>query len=208
MKITKYVHSCLLVEENNTVVLIDPGLYTFQANMLTPAMLSKLDYILITHSHPDHMYIPFIKAFVDAFSNVQIITNQEAKELLQKEGVTATTQEVNAIVMQEIPHEKIFGGTVPQNTQFDIFGKLTHPGDSLHSTQTQNILTLPIQAPWGSTTWAVETAEKLQPKVIIPIHDWHWKDEVKKSMYDRLETYFAQKNISFKKVEDGITIEV
>ncbi|MDO8655088.1 MAG: MBL fold metallo-hydrolase, partial [bacterium] len=51
MKITKYVHSCLLVEEQGKTALIDPGNYTFQSKALDLRYIEKLDFVLITHEH-------------------------------------------------------------------------------------------------------------------------------------------------------------
>lgn len=61
MKISKHVHSCLLIEENNTTILIDPCNYTYEEKALDINSLGKLDYLLIAHEHQDHLHIPFIK---------------------------------------------------------------------------------------------------------------------------------------------------
>src|SRR5205085_2342203 len=103
----------------------------------------------------------------------------------------------------------IFGMVNPcQNVMITLFDRLASPGDSLTFRKSPEILALPIQAPWGSTTWAVETALKVKPKIILPIHDWHWKDEVRFWIYDRLEKYFQEYGITFKKMETGEIIEI
>jgi L-ascorbate metabolism protein UlaG (beta-lactamase superfamily) len=77
-----------------------------------------------------------------------------------------------------------------------------------HFESTTDILALPIQAPWGATTDAVELALRLKPKIIIPIHDWMWKEGFRQAMYERLQEYFKQKGIDFKPLETGETIDV
>lgn len=52
MKITKFGHCCLLVEENNLRILIDPGNYLKRADDL-----KDIDTMLITHSHQDYLDI-------------------------------------------------------------------------------------------------------------------------------------------------------
>jgi L-ascorbate metabolism protein UlaG (beta-lactamase superfamily) len=96
----------------------------------------------------------------------------------------------------------------PQNILVNIFGKLTDPGDSHHFSKTLEVLALPIQAPWGSTKDAVELALSLKPKVIIPIHDWMWREDFRRGMYQRLISFFAENGIQFKGIEKGEIIEV
>lgn len=206
MKITKFVHSCLLVEENNKKILIDPGDYS--AGALDLNYLSGLSYLLITHEHQDHMYLPLIKEILGKFPGLKIISNSSVVGILGAEGIQVSTEGDDFIQTEEVLHEKVFGITPPMNVLFRINGKLTHPGDSHHFSKTTEILALPIQAPWGSTTDAVNLAEKLKPKVIIPIHDWHWNKEARKNMYKRLEEYFATLSIRFIGLETGVTIEV
>lgn len=208
MKISKHFHSCLLIEEQNKTFLFDPGNYTFDNNGLDLNSLKKLDYILITHEHPDHMYLPFIKQILAKFPDVQIFSNDSVKKILGKEGIKVETNNNEFIQFEEVKHEKIFMGPSPENLMITVFNKFSHPGDSLSFSKSAEILALPIQAPWGSTTWAVEKALEVKPKIIIPIHDWHWKDEIRKGMYNRLEQYFAEYDIVFKKPETREIIEV
>lgn len=208
MKISKHLHSCLLVEENNTVILIDPGNMTYDEKALDLTKINKLDYLLITHEHMDHMHLPFVKEIVTKFPSVKIISNPSVKVILGKENISVSIEDTEIIKHTEVPHEKIWLGPSPQNYQFDIFGKFTTPGDSHSFSKAKEILALPITAPWGSTTAAVELAIKLKPKVIIPIHDWHWKDTVRKMFYERLTEYFKGFDIDFRGVETGETITI
>lgn len=204
MKITKYNHSCLIVEEDHKVIVIDPGNYS------TPIFpingLQQLDYILITHEHQDHFDLPLVKQLVAKFPQVKIIATQPVVETLQKEGITATTQGNADILVTPIPHEKVWMGPSADNNMVTVLGKLSHPGDSLHISQTAEILALPISGPWCNTTEAVQLATTLKPKVIIPIHDWHWKDEVRAGMHQRLKEYFASLGIDFRPIATGEAI--
>lgn len=206
MKITKFVHSCLLVEEDNKKILIDPGNYSAPALDLNS--LSDLSYLLITHEHQDHFYLPLIKEILAKFPNVKIISNSSVAKILGIQGIQVTTGGDDFIQLEEAPHEKIFMGPSPQNVKFVVGGKLTDPGDCLHFQSTTEILALPVQAPWGSTTEAVELAQKLKPKVIIPIHDWHWNTEARENMYKRLEEYFGKSGIKFISMQTGVAVDL
>ncbi len=209
MKISKHVHSCLLVEDQGKVVLIDPGNYSYNENALDINSLNQLDAIVITHEHPDHMYLPWIKEILQKFPHTPLYTTESAKNILISEGIHNVYTEGNEFIsLKPVPHEKIWFGAAPQNVLATLFGTFATPGDSHTFTITVDTLALPIQAPWGNTTRAVELALQLKPKVIIPIHDWHWRDEARKAFYQRFKEYFATQGIDFKTVETGDIVEV
>lgn len=205
MKITKYNHACLLVEEKGKVVLIDPGNYS--EGILPIDKINQLDYILVTHEHQDHFYMPLIQALVTKFPKVKIIGSSPVVEALQKENITATTKGDENISVEIVPHEKVWGFAVKENIMVTIFGKLAHPGDSHTFKTSAEILALPVVAPWGSTTRAVEIAEGLKPKVVIPIRDGMLKDESRKGTYAWIASHLTTKGIDFKQIENGETIE-
>jgi L-ascorbate metabolism protein UlaG (beta-lactamase superfamily) len=208
MKITKYLHSCLLVEEAEKTILIDPGQFTYESKVFAINKYASLDYILITHEHFDHMFMPFVKELLQKFPDVEIISNDSVVTKLREEQIEATTDTPEFITAESLPHEDIVIAVPPENTQFTLFGKLTHPGDSHHVKQSAPILALPLQAPWGSFANALKLAESLSPKYIIPIHDWHWKDEVRQNLYKAAATYLEQDAIVFKGVETGEMVEI
>ncbi|MDI5943191.1 MBL fold metallo-hydrolase, partial [Micromonospora sp. DH15] len=49
MQLTKYAHSCLRVEHDGGVLVVDPGVFS------DPGALDGADAVLITHEHPDHV---------------------------------------------------------------------------------------------------------------------------------------------------------
>ena len=208
MLVSKHVHSCLLIKESGKTILIDPGNYSYEEQALDIGTLDSLDTILITHEHPDHMHIPFIKDLLVKFPQAQIITNASAGQLLKAEGIDSVNQENEWVDVSPTPHEKIFGGQRPENVQFSVFGKLTHPGDSLTFKLSTPIIALPVQAPWGSLTHAVDYAVSLRPEVIIPIHDWHWNEKAREAFYARMEKYFSQQGIRFIPLKTREKIEV
>lgn len=208
MKITKYLHSCLLIQEQDSAILFDPGEYTYSEKVLDIQNIPILDYILITHEHADHMSIPFLHELINQFPNVEIISNSSVVTLLKAENINASTKIPDFIQTETVPHEDVVLSVPPENIQFTLFNMLTNPGDSHHVRNTSSILALPIQAPWGSFATAIKLAEELGPKTVIPIHDWHWKDEVRRGLYKRAKDYLKDSNIDFKLMETGEAVEV
>lgn len=209
MKVTKYEHSCLLVEEQGYRVIIDPGNYSYDSGLLNIQDLGSLDYIVITHEHQDHYHIPFVQELLSTYPQVKVVTNQELAANLHSINVPANSDIPSFITMEDVPHEHVFGvPSMPKNIQVNLFDTFSHPGDSFTLTRTSKVLALPLQAPWGHVTEAVALAERLQPEVIVPIHDWHWKEEARVGLYARLEQYFATKNIKFLNIQSGEKVEV
>lgn len=207
MKITKLVHSCLLVEMPDRTALFDPGVMSQES--VNVDSLVYLDDILITHSHGDHMHIPLIKKLVGKFPEVRITAPADAVRLLQNEGVQASSTPSEGVSFFDAPHEDVEPVFPhPQQIGIHYLNKLTHPGDSHSFKETKAILALPITAPWGATVKAVHLSQRLKPRYIIPIHDWHYRDEARNITYDGLEQLFAKEGVTFLKMVDGEPINV
>jgi L-ascorbate metabolism protein UlaG (beta-lactamase superfamily) len=208
MKITKFIHSCLLVETPERVALFDPGNFSEQA--LDAGGLDKLDDIFITHEHPDHCSIDLIRQLVAKFPDVRITSTSAVVKQLDSAGITASNQPAAGAVFFESPHESMAPLTPapPEEVGIHYLGLLTHPGDSHSFKESKDILALPVTAPWGSSARAVNLSMELKPRHIVPIHDWHWNEEARKLMYGRFEKYFGEQGITFHKLETGIPVEI
>ncbi len=208
MKISKHIHSCLLVENEGITVLLDPGNYSFDEKGLNIDSLSKLDFVGITHTHPDHMYPPFIKALLKKFPKAIVVGNSAVAQTLKSDGITVETKDNEIIKLSNGKHDKVFDLDVIDNAVLMVFNRLTHPGDTINISKTTEVLAFPIQGLWTNLTLAINKIVELKPKVVVPIHDWHWKEEVRKNVYDRAEKYLKQFNIEFKKLETNEEVVV
>lgn len=212
MKITKFEHSCLLVEMPapiNRTAIFDPG--SMSEPLVSVDSLEYLDDIIITHAHGDHFHLPMIQKLLQKFPDVRITAPNEVVEQLEQVGIKATSESSDGIEIFDAPHESV-APMFPQPEEIGVhyLDRLTHPGDSHSFNETKAVLALPMTAPWGSMVHAVNLALKLQPKFIVPIHDWHWKDEAKESTYQNLVGLFKDKGITFLHVKNGepVVVEV
>jgi L-ascorbate metabolism protein UlaG (beta-lactamase superfamily) len=210
MKITKLEHSCLLVEMPapvNRTVLFDPG--AMSEPFVDVDSLEFLDDIVITHIHGDHFHLPLVTKLVEKFPDVRITAPQEVADALAKENIKASATPPEGMTLFDSPHESVEPMfPTPQEIGVHYLDKLSHPGDSHGFTEAKEILALPMTAPWGSMVKAVNLALELQPKHILPIHDWHWKPEAKDSTYDNLEKLFKERGITFHKLTNGEPIVI
>lgn len=213
MRITKFVHSCLLVETEDRTALFDPGNFS---TSLAPEALTRLDDIFITHAHPDHMDIPLLKALRARFPAARITAPGDAQAVLAAAGIAAVqSTPPGGARFFDAPHESIKPMSMtepPQEIGVHYLDALSHPGDSHHFSESMPILALPVSAPWGSTVNAVRVALALpvRPKYILPIHDWHWRSEARLQAYERLKTRFADEEVTFCALIDGepVTIDL
>ncbi len=205
MKITKLEHSCLLVEMPdpvNRTALFDPGIMS--EPYVDVEALVYLDDIFITHGHGDHLSVPLVKRLLQKFPDVRITAPQEVVDKLKQESILATTEEFEGVQFLDAPHENVEPlFPQPEEIGYHYLDLLTHPGDSHGFSETKQVLALPVTAPWGSTVKAAALALRLKPKYVVPIHDWHWKDDAREQTYDSLEKLFAENGITFLKMQNG-----
>lgn len=176
MNITKFGHSCLLVEKDGTRTIFDPGSFS-----TLPDNLNNLQALFLTHNHQDHTDIEKIKALKNNNPQLKIYSNKETGKILADSGmdyIEASEGQVLKIENLEIEisshkHENIFPGIpLPENTSFLVNNKLFIPGDSLIlPNKPVQILALPIIAPWMKLEQAINFALSVKPKICFPIHD-------------------------------------
>lgn len=208
MKITKYVHACLLVVTPDRVALFDPGMMSVDA--LDVDKLGRLDDIFITHEHADHVSLDLVKRLVEKFPDVRITSTPDVVQQLAAVSIRASDQPPTGVTFFDSPHESVapLFPHPPQEIGVHYEDTLSHPGDSHSFKETKTILALPVQAPWGSTIKAVNLALELKPRHILPIHDWHWSDAARQQMYNTLESVFGEHGITFHKLETGQPVDI
>ena len=209
MKITKFGHSCLLVEENGVKILFDPGEWSD-----LPVDLSSIDRVLITHNHGDHLDPEKIKVVLAKNPNAIVMTNEEVGKTLTENQIPfqlledGESETVNGVIIEGFGKEHALVHLdipVAKNTGYLINSKLWHPGDSLLvPPKPVSILALPIVAPWEKVSETMDYLTTIKPEYCVPIHDAFLKFE---GLYDRFARMWCEK-IGAKYVELPIGQEV
>jgi len=81
MRLTKYGHSCLLVEEGQARMLLDPG--TLSGGF---EELEGLTAVLFTHQHPDHLDLERLRGLLDRNPGVRVVSDQGSATRLGEAG--------------------------------------------------------------------------------------------------------------------------
>lgn len=211
MRITKFVHSCLLVESTGHNVLIDPGNFTWSSHLLHINSLPRLDHIVITHEHADHYDENGLKKLSHRFPHATIITNESLAEKIKalKLPNPLHTGSDDNLIMFEATHETL-PLDVPQvsNIGVHIADKLTHPGDSFAIEHAREILALPLTGPFASYKQALDAIVKLKPKIVLPLHDWEWHRVARETRYARAKELLKKHKIDFIELENAESVEL
>jgi len=176
MKITKFGHCCLLIEEKGLRILTDPGNYSVSQNEAR-----NVDVILITHEHADHLHVDSLRAVLRNNPSAAIMTNRGVGRILDKEKLAYSILEHAektmiknvAIEGQGSDHALIHPELPPvQNTGYFIGERLFYPGDALYNPRRNvDILALPVSAPWLLIRESIEYAKEIHPRICFPVHD-------------------------------------
>jgi L-ascorbate metabolism protein UlaG (beta-lactamase superfamily) len=176
MTITKFGHSCLLLEESGARILVDPGTLSSGHENLT-----GLDAVLITHEHPDHLDTRSLKTLLAGNASAQVFASTGAAALLEKEHIERkVVEDGDTLSVKEVTVEAVGKEHTPlhpslpriPNTGFFIANRFWYPGDSfIEPPRKPDILALPISGPWMKFSEAVDYALALRPRMCVPVHD-------------------------------------
>lgn len=180
--IRRLTHSCLLVTGDNGTVMLDPDQFTWTSGVVDLESIGDVQRVLVTHEHGDHMHPDFIKWVRDRGTDVTIHGNPRVKELLAEQDIEVSTDNPPGVTAEDNLHGALPNGMQPPNRAFTYAG-VTHTGDSFELSACGDVLFLPLIVPWGQTRVGVQLVEKLQPKQVIPAHDFYLSDGGREFIY-------------------------
>jgi L-ascorbate metabolism protein UlaG (beta-lactamase superfamily) len=205
MKITKLVHSCLLVKVGDTKILVDPGVYSWQNESVKKADLSNISAVAVTHNHPDHLNNDFAGAIQQASPEAKWYGPSQVAEQLKALGIDcATSSQDDNVKFVVSAHADLspWFAEQPQHTSYLLFNDLLVSGDcqTLTSAHGARIIASAINGgPWGAVVGFCKMIEAMpdRPKVVLPLHDWHWNEEARNAFYARLPEVMSALGVTF-----------
>jgi L-ascorbate metabolism protein UlaG (beta-lactamase superfamily) len=173
VQITRYGHSCLLVEDGDARVLLDPGVFSSGFEELR-----GLTAVLVTHQHPDHLDLERLRALLAANLDARLHVDEGSAAALGGLPHTVvragdvldlgTRVEVHgtqhAVIHPDLPR-------IP-NVGYLVGGRFFTPGDALTVPDADvEVLGLPTAAPWLKLSEAVDLLRAVAPRSAFPVHD-------------------------------------
>ncbi|MFI7425725.1 MBL fold metallo-hydrolase [Micromonospora sp. NPDC049836] len=175
MQVTKYAHSCLRIEHDGGVLVVDPGVFS------DTAALDGVDAVLITHEHPDHVNVEALTQALerrpipvhgpaslagvlgDAAETLTVVTPGES---FTAAGVPVRAYGgQHAVIHPDIP--------VVPNLGYLVNDVVYHPGDALVVPEDVQVDTLfaPIHAPWNKFSEVLDFIRAVAPRRAYALHD-------------------------------------
>lgn len=174
MKITKYEHACVVMEEANEKLVIDPG------ELTVLPVLENVRAVVITHVHGDHLSIENIQALRKENSDMVVYAAAEAAEKLEAAGVEArpvTDQMYETVghfrlLLQPTDHAVVYQTSPCKNVTVTVNDAVYHPGDSFDLPKEQvNLCLVPLAAPWAKAMETMEFIRGCNAVRFVPVHD-------------------------------------
>ncbi|WBC10325.1 MBL fold metallo-hydrolase [Micromonospora sp. WMMA1947] len=208
MQVTKYAHSCLRLEHDGAVLVVDPGVFS------DPAALDGADAVLITHEHPDHVDVATLTRALERRpvpvhgpASLAGVLGDAAEALVTVEpGQSFTVAGVpvrayggqHAVIHPDIP--------VIQNIGYLFADVVYHPGDALFVPDDVQVDTLfaPIHAPWSKFSEVLDFIRAVAPRRAYALHDGLLNDNGF-GVLDR--QYTAMSNTDYRRLEPGTRID-
>jgi L-ascorbate metabolism protein UlaG (beta-lactamase superfamily) len=212
MKITKLGHACLVIEEGDSRILIDPGVFSkgFES-------LRELDAVLITHQHEDHASSEALAKIRQNNPDVAVYGDEGTVRVMAEKGDMAI-RAVHAGEEFELKGVKvaIYGSshavihpTIPgiENVGYMIAGRFFYPGDNFTNPGVPvEVLALPIGAPWLKVSEVIDYVMAVRPTVAIPVHDAVLA--IPQMDVGIVSRFTQPQGIEVRVVENGATVEV
>lgn len=113
VSLTLISHASVVIEAGGSRILTDPwqfgGVFNNSWSLLVPpadldAMLESIDYLWISHEHPDHFHIPTLKALPQAFRKRVTVLFQESSD--HPKMVSALRDMLGFGKVELLPHRK------------------------------------------------------------------------------------------------------
>ncbi len=176
MRLQKLGHCCLLVEQAQSRLLIDPGCFSSGFEALT-----GLTGVLVTHIHEDHLDVDRLHALLERNPEARVVCDEASAACMAQRGVKGQLVHDGDVVDLGVPigvygrEHAIIHPDLPNvpNVGYLVADRFFYAGDAFTVPDAAvEVLAVPVGAPWMKLSEAVDYLRRVQPRVAVPVHDY------------------------------------
>ncbi len=173
MRISKYEHALLVLDEADAQLVVDPGSYSNLPE------LKNVVAVVFTHLHDDHTSPEHALGIRQQFPSAQFLGTKEVAEKLPDLDVEAVYHgdhyeigpfridfygDLHQVIHRSIP--------IVQNVGVMVNSTLYYPGDSYTMPEQKfDVLACPTSAPWLRISDVIDFLEEVKPRRCFATHN-------------------------------------
>jgi len=175
MRLTKYTHACVRLENSGRVLVIDPGVFSERE------AYDGASAVLVTHDHADHVNLELLPSIVEQNPGLKIYAGEAVTSQLSALGDAVVTIalgdlfEAAGFAVQAVggEHAEVYNGLPGiANLGYIVDAEVYHPGDAYFVPPARvPALLLPVSGPWVKTNEMLDFVRAVAPERAFPIHD-------------------------------------
>jgi L-ascorbate metabolism protein UlaG (beta-lactamase superfamily) len=212
MRLTKFEHAALLLEDSGKKLFLDPGSFT---SPLTDTASTAA--VVITHEHPDHWTPEQLRRILDLNPDVPIFAPQGVADAASDFAITVVrggdTVEAGPFTLRFFGEKHaVIHSSVPviDNVGVLINDGLYYGGDSftIPTGVEVDVLAVPAGAPWLKVAESMDYVLAVKPKRSFPTHEMVLARAGKDMVNGRLKWATEQGGGEFFPLEPGDTLDI
>jgi len=174
VRLTKFTHACVRIEDGDRVLVIDPGEFS------EDSALDGVDTVLVTHEHYDHIDVSLLTRVAAENPDLRVYAPASVTGKLDLGAAAVTVSPGDTFTAGGFPvrvvggdHAEIYDGLPGcPNVGYLVDDTVYHPGDALFVPDvTVDTLLVPASAPWLKLAEALDFVRAVKPHRAYPIHD-------------------------------------
>lgn len=211
MKLTRYSHACMVLEDNGQKFVIDPGNSVKNIDDITNVVA-----VFVSHEHPDHFFPANLENIVSANPDVDIFSTKAVADAFGK-NVTVVSENDQHITG---PFQLQFTGKKHalahpdwdlgmENRGVIVNNSFYYGGDSFTlPNKPIKVLAAPLAYAWAPMEKIMNYVAQVQPEICIPVHDINLSSDGIAVAHHWLKLLCDREGITFHPLRPGESIDI
>ncbi len=208
LMVSKFRHSCLLIELGEVRILLDPGGFSAGFESLT-----ELSAVLFTHQHPDHLDADRLLALLETNPQAGVFADVASAAQLAERGVSAQAVKPGDDFSVADTSIAVYGGKhadiapgIPAPLRTSVMRSTAASrmsGDAYTPPpEPVQVLAIPTAAPWLRCSDTVAFLQALSHAVVVPVHEAVLSDAGTNVSYGLYRRFADEQGTAFRVIDE------